>query len=122
MFKMTNDWFSGECLIKTYQLEELLGTKLRALYQRQKGRDLFDLYYAGQKLKLNYDDLIHCYRKYMEYAVKKSPTQRQFLLNLEKKIDSPIFNGDMEGLLKPDFQYDPKEAFDWVKDNLLIKI
>jgi len=24
-------------------LEELLGTKLRALYQRRKGRDLFDL-------------------------------------------------------------------------------
>lgn len=25
---------------------ELLGTKLRALYQRKKGRDLFDLWYA----------------------------------------------------------------------------
>ena len=29
--------------IQTYQLDELLGTKVRALYQRKKGRDLFDL-------------------------------------------------------------------------------
>ena len=29
------------------QLDELLGTKLRALYQRKKGRDLFDLFIAN---------------------------------------------------------------------------
>jgi predicted nucleotidyltransferase component of viral defense system len=29
--------------------QELLGTKLRALYQRKKGRDLFDLWYAIEK-------------------------------------------------------------------------
>ena len=29
-------WFSGTCSIKTYTLEELLGTKLRALYQRRE--------------------------------------------------------------------------------------
>ena len=33
---------SGKCEITTYSLNELLGTKLRALYQRKKGRDLFD--------------------------------------------------------------------------------
>ena len=45
-FKVENQWFSGDCKITTYHLEELLGTKLRALYQRRKGRDLFDLYKA----------------------------------------------------------------------------
>lgn len=39
-FRMNNDWFSGECRITTYELDELLGTKMRALYQRRKGRDL----------------------------------------------------------------------------------
>ena len=39
---MENSWFSGRCELTTYALEELLGTKLRALYQRAKGRDLFD--------------------------------------------------------------------------------
>lgn len=46
-FEMKNTWFSGRCEITTYQLNELLGTKLRALYQRKKGRDLFDLYVAS---------------------------------------------------------------------------
>lgn len=30
-------WFSGSADLTTYQVEELLGTKLRALYQRKKG-------------------------------------------------------------------------------------
>lgn len=45
-FSVGNKWFSGSCKITTYQFAELLGTKLRALYQRKKGRDLFDLYVA----------------------------------------------------------------------------
>lgn len=38
-----NTWFSGDTQVSTYELEELLGTKLRALYQRKKGRDVLDL-------------------------------------------------------------------------------
>jgi len=41
---VTNPWFNGSITIPVYQIEELLGTKLRALYQRNKGRDLFDLW------------------------------------------------------------------------------
>ncbi len=36
-------WYAGEADVLTFAPEELLGTKLRALYQRAKGRDLFDL-------------------------------------------------------------------------------
>lgn len=45
-FSVQSDWFHGECHLTTYTLEELLGTKLRALYQRKKGRDLYDLWKA----------------------------------------------------------------------------
>jgi predicted nucleotidyltransferase component of viral defense system len=38
-FTVKSTWFRGECDLTTYRLEELLGTKLRALYQRRKGRD-----------------------------------------------------------------------------------
>ena len=41
---ISNPWFTGAANLKTYQLDELLGTKLRALYQRRKSRDLFDLW------------------------------------------------------------------------------
>lgn len=38
-----SEWYAGKADIVTYSIEELLGTKLRALYQRKKGRDLFDM-------------------------------------------------------------------------------
>ena len=40
-FSVMNPWYSGESVIRTYQLNELMGTKLRALYQRRKGRRIF---------------------------------------------------------------------------------
>ena len=41
-----NPWFTGQCDVPTYSREEMLATKLRALLQRNKGRDLFDLIHA----------------------------------------------------------------------------
>ena len=35
-FLMASPWWSGTCDVPTYTLEELLGTKMRALYQRRK--------------------------------------------------------------------------------------
>ena len=45
-FQVTNSWFIGKCNLTYYELEELLGTKLLALYRRCKRRNLFDLYWA----------------------------------------------------------------------------
>lgn len=44
-FTVKSNWFSGQARITTFALEELLATKLRALFQRKKGRDLFDVWY-----------------------------------------------------------------------------
>lgn len=62
-FCVENQWFSGACRLTTYQLSELIGTKLRALFQRRKGRDLFDLYVALTRAgcEINVDDVLHCY-------------------------------------------------------------
>ena len=45
-FKVDNPWFSGAANIPTFSTEEILSTKLRALLQRNKGRDLVDLAHA----------------------------------------------------------------------------
>ncbi len=45
-FEMRSRWWTGSAQITTFSLEELLGTKLRALFQRKKGRDLYDVWYA----------------------------------------------------------------------------
>ena len=73
-FRVENSWFTGEAELTTYHFEELLGTKLRALYQRKKGRDLFDLYVALQRKEIDVDKVLQCYKKYMEFVVNKAPS------------------------------------------------
>ncbi len=82
-FEVNNSWFSGSCEITTYKLDELLGTKLRALYQRRKGRDLFDLYAALTKADVNTDEIMRCYHRYIGFSVAQPPTKKQFLLRSE---------------------------------------
>jgi predicted nucleotidyltransferase component of viral defense system len=104
-------------------LEELLATKLRALYQRKKGRDLFDLFIAlTQKPELDIDALLHSYREYINFSVEKPPTQREYLLNMEAKLQDSDFLGDTTALLRPDVPYDPQAAYELVKTMLIERI
>ena len=99
-FKVENSWFNGECEITTYKLNELLGTKLRALYQRRKGRDLFDLYVAMSHTEINIDEILSCYHHYINFSVTQPPTRKQFILNMEEKLQDPEFLGDTALLLR----------------------
>lgn len=121
-FEINNEWFSGSTSIRTYNINELLGTKLRALYQRKKGRDLFDLDYARLNMEINLDEIIQCFNEYMLFAVDNIPTQKQFLLNIEEKENDPNFIGDMEGLIRPEVQYDQSAAFEWLKNEVITKL
>lgn len=119
---IVNTWASGSCELITFEAEEMLGTKLRALYQRKKGRDLFDLYYALTNLNLNTSDLINCYKEHMAFSMEKPPTQKQFLLNMDDKIKDPDFEGDIFGLLRPGVDYDQNKAYELIKTELIEKI
>ena len=119
-FAVNSDWFDGACLLTTYRLEELLATKMRALYQRKKGRDLYDLYTALTQIPaLDPHLLIRCYRTYMKFAVASPPSKREFLANLQAKILDPDFLGDTKALLRPGVAYDQFVAFELVKSSLL---
>jgi len=121
-FEIDNPWFSGRADIRTYKINELLGTKLRALYQRSKGRDLFDLDYSRQSTDIEINEIIKCFRAYMEFSVGKAPSQKEFLQNIEAKENDAAFEGDMEGLLRPEIHYDQKAAFQWLKEMVIPKI
>ena len=118
-FEINNPWFSGKADIKTYSINELLGTKLRALYQRSKGRDLFDLNYSSLNIELDIDEIIKCFNTYMEFSVGKAPSQKEFLQNIEAKENDSGFTGDMEGLLRAEIKYDQKAAFQWLKEAII---
>ncbi|WP_282053407.1 nucleotidyl transferase AbiEii/AbiGii toxin family protein [Maribacter luteus] len=121
-FEVKNDWFTGSCTIRTYSINELLGTKLRALYQRSKGRDLFDLDYSRLHLDLDHDLILKCFNEYMKFSVDKPPSQKEFLLNIKEKESDPLFTGDMEALLRPEIKYNQGAAFEWLKNELIENI
>jgi len=121
-FSVSNQWFSGNCKITTYHLEELLGTKLRALYQRRKGRDLFDLYEALSTQNVNIENIIRCYREYIGFVADKPPTQKEYLQNMELKMKDEEFLGDTNLLLRIDDKYNPVGAWELVRKRLIEKL
>jgi len=122
-FEVESEWFYGKTELRTYNINELLGTKLRALYQRSKGRDLFDLDYARQNIDLDYEQIITCFKKYTSLATgKRPPSKKEFLLNIEEKEFSAGFIGDMEALLRPNIKYNQSDAFLWLKNELIEKM
>ncbi len=119
-FSLVSDYAAGVCEITTYTVEELLATKLRALYQRRKGRDLFDLYYAGLHMNdLDYSGVAATFTEYMRQAGHEVPTRSQFMQNLEMKLHHPDFTGDTTALLRPDIEFDYAKAFARVARDVL---
>ena len=121
-FEMENSWFSGKCEITTYSLNELLGTKLRALYQRKKGRDLFDLYIALSEATVDVDEIMRCYNRYMTFAVQQPPTYKQFINNMEEKMSDLDFLGDTKSLIRPDREFDPLSGYELVRSQLISRL
>ncbi|HDR51618.1 MAG TPA: nucleotidyl transferase AbiEii/AbiGii toxin family protein [Mariniphaga anaerophila] len=121
-YAVNSEWFKGEANITTYQPEELLGTKLRALYQRKKGRDLFDLWYALVNLDLDVKKITDTFKAYMNFVTGKPPTQKQFRLNLEEKRSDTEFINDTNGLFRPEIKYNVEEAFYLIEEKLIAKI
>lgn len=127
-FTVENPWFRGSAELLTYELEELLATKLRALYQRSKGRDLYDLAAAVQRLpQLDLAKVIECFVRYLEHEGHRV-SRAEFEVNMAGKIQAPAFHGDIEPLLAPGaFQtgaasYDPEVAYRCVHDALIARL
>ena len=121
-FKTDGSWYQGTSIVATYLLEELLGTKLRPLYQRNKGRDLFDLHYALTQADPDSDLILRCFNEYMSFVVKKPPTKKQFIQNLSLKMNNEEFLGDMGGLLRSGMKYDADKAFEVVMEKLIERL
>lgn len=91
-------WFSGTAELFTYPLDELLGTTMRALYQRKKGRDLFDLWLALETCEVSPERAVRCFTAYLA-AEGEHVTRAMFEKNLAQKRGDPGFQADMTPLL-----------------------
>ncbi|WP_257667216.1 nucleotidyl transferase AbiEii/AbiGii toxin family protein [Parapedobacter tibetensis] len=120
-FKLDSAWHTQSCSITTFTIEELLSTKLRALYQRKKGRDLFDLWYALTQLDCDPKKIVEGWRVYMKEEGNKI-SRREFEMNLDEKLQSPQFMGDMGFLIRSGIEYDIPNAAKLVKEKIITLI
>jgi predicted nucleotidyltransferase component of viral defense system len=120
-FEVSSRWFQGAANLPTYELDELLGTKLRALYQRKKGRDLFDLALALQREQVSAKRVVHAFEKYMD-AGGARVSRANFEQNLAGKRLDPFFTADMTPLLAHGQRWDFDQAFSQVMDKLVARL
>lgn len=118
LFHVDSNWFHGSCTLPTYRLEELLGTKMRALYQRKKGRDLFDLWMGLTHGNADPAGIIESFNKYMEKE-NQSVSGKDYRQNLESKIKDTQFLSDVSPLIRSDTEYNPGTAMELVMDVLV---
>jgi predicted nucleotidyltransferase component of viral defense system len=101
-FAVENPWFSGKADIATFSNEELLATKLRALLQRDKGRDLIDLSHAKMTLEsLDVARVVACLRQYLDQsnlAISRAQAEER----MWAKLANPAFMADVRPLLAAD--------------------
>ncbi|MFQ5830025.1 MAG: nucleotidyl transferase AbiEii/AbiGii toxin family protein [Candidatus Methylomirabilia bacterium] len=111
-------WFAGEAPLVTYAPDELLGTKMRALYQRKKGRDLFDLSIGLDQRLVDPANVVKSFGRYMEEE-GLSVSRAEFEANLAKKINDAAFRNDTVPLLRPAVSYDAVAAYERVQRELI---
>jgi len=108
--------YSSQSIVKTFQTEELIATKIRAMYQRSKGRDLFDIWLSLEMLALDQRVTIDAFETYRPDGM----TAGLAIKNLEKKLESRQFLDDINGLaILREADYDPKQAGEVVIEKLL---
>ena len=94
-----NSWFSGTTAIPTFSREEMLATKLRALLQRDRGRDLYDLAHALDVFEgLDTDRIVEMFGRYLALA-GQAISRAQAQERMFAKLANPRFLLDVRPLL-----------------------
>jgi predicted nucleotidyltransferase component of viral defense system len=114
-------WSKQSATIITYELDERLATKLRALYPRRKRRDLFDLALALKNTSTDPDKVVELFERYKqreELYVNRAMFERHML----DKLDHPQFGADIRPLLRPEHKWEVVEAYNEVANKLIARL
>ena len=120
-FSVESRWFDGAADILTYELDELLATKMRALYQRKKARDLFDLDAGLSKEDTNADRIVEAFNAYLEQE-GGFVTRAMFERNLSQKLRDLRFSADINPLLSGNAKWDIANAAQAVFNRLVARL
>ncbi|WP_129664072.1 nucleotidyl transferase AbiEii/AbiGii toxin family protein [Phytoactinopolyspora endophytica] len=117
--QVNSQWWTGEEDILTCHPVELMATKVRALYQRSKGRDLFDLWLALTALSLDPEQIMKAFAMYRPPGLTSTVAEK----NLRSKVADAEFRGDLDPLVNaaPN-AYDIDAAADLVIEELFRRL
>lgn len=106
----------------SYNINEMLATKMRALFQRKKGRDLFDLYWAlsaQSAVPVSVAEILQAFDHYMQ-AEGELVARERFVAHLRQCLaDRAGFCTDIDSFLRRDLTYDPDVAGAFIEQHLL---
>lgn len=120
-FSVESRWFRGSCNIHSYDLDELLGTKMRALYQRRAGRDLFDLAIAIGHGQAEPSRIVETFLHYMKHDGHQV-TRAQFEENFALKMQDSEFLADISPLLAGGYAWEPEAEASVVSSRLIERL
>ena len=87
-FEVNSGWHQAKAEIVSFEPEEIFGTKLRALLQRHKNRDLFDLNQGLLQLGLDCDRVIACFQHYLDlegHPISRAHAEERMLEEAQSK-------------------------------------
>jgi predicted nucleotidyltransferase component of viral defense system len=92
-FAMANDWHRSSTSVASFEPEELFGTKLRALLQRRKNRDLVDLYHGLNLLGMDRDKILACFDHYLSLesnSISRAVAEQRMLEKLTRSLTEDV--------------------------------
>lgn len=122
-FAVDSGWYRGRVEIASFEPEELFGTKLRALLQRRKNRDLFDLGEGLKQLTLDADKLVVSFHHYLALEGKpiaRAAAEQRMLEKLARNLTE-----DIAPLLPTGIHFndaDAVEAFERIWTTLIVRL
>jgi predicted nucleotidyltransferase component of viral defense system len=107
-FEVNSSWHQAATQIVSYEPVELFGTKLRALLQRHKNRDLFDLNQGLVQLALDPAKVVECFQHYLALegaSISRANAEQTMLKKLNQSLTE-----DIAPLLPPGVSFTDADA------------
>ena len=120
-FGVRSPWHTADVPVTTFTFEELLATKMRALYQRRKGRDLYDLWLGLTTLDPDEAHVVECLSEYLARG-ETSISRAEFEENMAAKLAFPDFRAEVLPLLRDPTGYEVDVAAELVHDRLIARL
>lgn len=115
-YEVSSPWWVGRAEVLTFTPEELVATKIRALHQRRKGRDLFDLWLALTQMDLAPGEILEAFGPYRPDGYNRNAA----LATFAEHVAHAGFRTDLDPLVReiPD-GYTIDDAAELIRTQLL---